>query len=174
MANAPVGKALVAQGGGPTAVINQSLVGVVQQAKKQKEITAIYGALHGVSGIVAENLVDLTQEADDNLENVAAVPASARARPGRDRRRRTASPPGVYRFPPVPPPGRCPAAPRPPFAAPWRAPAGAGTVARASRRRPASPNWGLGSPSYRGPVRPDRRLESSRWRISIWRISRCL
>jgi len=45
------GKALVAQGGGPTAVINQSLVGVVLEARKFPEISKVYGARHGVRGI---------------------------------------------------------------------------------------------------------------------------
>lgn len=71
------GKILVAQGGGPTAVINQSLVGVVQEARRFSQITRIYGARHGVRGIVEENLVDLTQETSQNLELVAATPSSA-------------------------------------------------------------------------------------------------
>lgn len=67
---------LVAQGGGPTAVINQSLVGVVLAAR-QAGAARIYGALHGVRGIVDENLVDLTSETSANLELVAATPSSA-------------------------------------------------------------------------------------------------
>jgi 6-phosphofructokinase 1 len=67
---------LVAQGGGPTAVINQSLVGVVLAARLAGA-TRIYGALHGVRGIVDENLVDLTQETTANLELVATTPSSA-------------------------------------------------------------------------------------------------
>jgi len=70
------GKAVVAQGGGPTAVINQSLVGVVQQARKFDCIENIYGALHGVSGIVNENFLDLTQATSHNLEMVANTPSS--------------------------------------------------------------------------------------------------
>jgi 6-phosphofructokinase 1 len=71
------GKILVAQGGGPTAVINQSLVGVVQEARRFREVTRIYGALHGVRGIVNEDFLDLTQETSHNLELVAATPSSA-------------------------------------------------------------------------------------------------
>jgi 6-phosphofructokinase 1 len=70
-------KILVAQGGGPTAVINQSLVGVVLEARRHKGIDLVYGARHGVRGIVEENFVDLTQETSHNLELVAATPASA-------------------------------------------------------------------------------------------------
>lgn len=71
------GKILVAQGGGPTAVINQSLVGVVLEARRFRNVTRIYGALHGVRGIVDEDFVDLTQETSHNLELVAATPSSA-------------------------------------------------------------------------------------------------
>ncbi len=71
------GKILVAQGGGPTAVINQSLVGVVLEARRFRNVTRIYGALHGVRGIVDEEFVDLTQETSHNLELVAATPSSA-------------------------------------------------------------------------------------------------
>ncbi|MGZ3183385.1 MAG: 6-phosphofructokinase [Telluria sp.] len=71
------GKILVAQGGGPTAVINQSLVGVVLEARRFREVTRVYGALHGVRGIVDEDFVDLTQETSHNLELVATTPSSA-------------------------------------------------------------------------------------------------
>ncbi len=71
------GKILVAQGGGPTAVINQSLAGVVLEARRFRNVTRIYGALHGVRGIVNEDFVDLTQETSHNLELVAATPSSA-------------------------------------------------------------------------------------------------
>ena len=70
------GKMLIAQGGGPTAVINQSLVGAVQEARRWNA-GGIYGALHGVSGIINETMVDLGQESDVNLEQVAATPCSA-------------------------------------------------------------------------------------------------
>ena len=70
-------KALVAQGGGPTAVINQSLVGVVLEARKYSEIEKIYGAKHGVRGILNEDLVDLSDISIENLEKVAQTPSSA-------------------------------------------------------------------------------------------------
>ena len=73
----PLQKILVAQGGGPTAVINQSLVGVVLEARRHKGIDRVYGARHGVRGIVDEDFVDLTQETSHNLELVAATPGSA-------------------------------------------------------------------------------------------------
>ncbi|MBP9148682.1 MAG: 6-phosphofructokinase [Rhodoferax sp.] len=71
------GKILVAQGGGPTAVINQSLVGVALEARRFAQIGHIYGALNGVRGIVDERFVDLTQETSHNLELVANTPSSA-------------------------------------------------------------------------------------------------
>jgi 6-phosphofructokinase 1 len=70
-------KALIAQGGGPTAVINQSLAGVVLQARLFPGISRVYGARHGVRGIVNEDLIDLSQETAANLEAVAATPAAA-------------------------------------------------------------------------------------------------
>ena len=70
-------KVLVAQGGGPTVVINQSLVGVVLEARKFRHIERIYGARHGVRGIVDEDLVDLTRETSHNLELVGDTPSSA-------------------------------------------------------------------------------------------------
>ena len=71
------GKILVAQGGGPTAVINQSLAGVVLEARKFPNISAVYGAYHGVRGIVDQNFADLTKESAENLERVAQTPSSA-------------------------------------------------------------------------------------------------
>lgn len=82
------GKALVAQGGGPTAVINQSFVGVVLEAKKYSQITKVYGALGGIEGIINEEFVDLSTETAHNLEMVAATPSSAllscRVKPDRE------------------------------------------------------------------------------------------
>ena len=70
------GKVLVAQGGGPTAVINQSVVGAVLEARKYPQVTHVYGALHGVRGIVEEEFVDLTEATTHNLEAVACTPSS--------------------------------------------------------------------------------------------------
>ncbi|MFZ6751302.1 6-phosphofructokinase [Undibacterium sp. Ren11W] len=71
------GKILVAQGGGPTAVINQTLAGVVLEARRFRQVERIYGARHGVRGIIEEDFVDLTQETSHNLELVANTPSSA-------------------------------------------------------------------------------------------------
>ncbi|MGB0671502.1 MAG: 6-phosphofructokinase [Rhodospirillales bacterium] len=71
------GKVLVAQGGGPTAVINESLVGAVIESRKFPSVERVYGAYHGVRGIIDEDLVDLTRETTHNLEGVAKTPCSA-------------------------------------------------------------------------------------------------
>lgn len=71
------GKILVAQGGGPTAVINQSLVGVTLEARRFRNVELVYGARHGVRGILDEDFLDLTQETTGNLELVASTPSSA-------------------------------------------------------------------------------------------------
>src|ERR1700716_3891391 len=71
------GKILVAQGGGPTAVINQSLAGVVLEARRFRNVELVYGARHGVRGIIDQEFVDLTQETSHNLEMVANTPSSA-------------------------------------------------------------------------------------------------
>lgn len=72
-----VGKVVVAQGGGPTAVINQSLVGVVLESRKFSQVVSVYGAINGVRGLINEDFVDLTQETTHNLEQVAVTPSSA-------------------------------------------------------------------------------------------------
>ncbi len=44
------GNLLVGQSGGPTAVINYSLIGIIEEAKKHKEISGIFGAINGIEG----------------------------------------------------------------------------------------------------------------------------
>ena len=73
----PPTKILVAQGGGPTAVINQSLVGLVLAARKHPGISQVIGARHGVRGIVEQDFIDLGQQTSALLEQVAATPSSA-------------------------------------------------------------------------------------------------
>ncbi|MCR6546835.1 6-phosphofructokinase [Dehalobacterium formicoaceticum] len=72
-----IGKVVVAQGGGPTIVINQSLVGVVLESRKSTQITSVYGAIKGVEGILNEDFIDLTMETSHNLEQVGLTPSSA-------------------------------------------------------------------------------------------------
>ena len=71
------GNMLIAQSGGPSMVINQSLVGAVLAAKANKAVGKIYGALHGIQGILDEDFIDLRKETKARLEAVAATPSSA-------------------------------------------------------------------------------------------------
>lgn len=71
------GNMLIAQSGGPTAVINQSLVGAVLEARKHGLIQKVYGAMHGIQGILDEDFVNLSRESEANLEKVAQTPSSA-------------------------------------------------------------------------------------------------
>ncbi len=77
MAKPDISQVLVAQGGGPSSVINQSMAGVVLESRKFRNVQKVYGAFHGVRGIVDEDFVDLTQETTHNLELVAGTPSSA-------------------------------------------------------------------------------------------------
>jgi 6-phosphofructokinase len=71
------GNLVVGQSGGPTAVINNSLVGVIHEAFRYEEIGDIYGMLHGISGVLNEELIDLRRESPDTLETLRDTPASA-------------------------------------------------------------------------------------------------
>lgn len=71
------GNMLIAQSGGPSMVINQSLVGAVLAAKTSSKIVEIYGALHGIQGIFDENFIDLRIEPEEVLLRVAQTPSSA-------------------------------------------------------------------------------------------------
>ncbi|MCD6459866.1 6-phosphofructokinase [bacterium] len=71
------GNALVGQSGGPTCVINQSLVGVIEEAHRSDAIENLYGALHGVQGILNEDLIDLLKETPKTLKRVARTPSAA-------------------------------------------------------------------------------------------------
>jgi 6-phosphofructokinase 1 len=69
-------KILVSLGGGPTPVTNQSIVGVVLEARKFQSVERIYGSMRGARGIVDEEFTDLTGETRQNLELVAGTPSS--------------------------------------------------------------------------------------------------
>jgi len=81
------GKMVIGQSGGPTSVINQSLVGAVLEARKHDAITGILGAHHGIAGIMSEDFIDLTTQSVEVLEDVANTPAAAlgsvRLKPGK-------------------------------------------------------------------------------------------
>jgi 6-phosphofructokinase len=67
---------LIAQSGGPTVVINQTLVGAIKEARRHAAIRKVYGSLHGIQGILGEDFIDLGRETDATLEAVAATPSS--------------------------------------------------------------------------------------------------
>ncbi len=71
------GNAVVGQAGGPTVVINQSLVGVIQEVQKHPQIETLLGARYGVRGVIDDNFIDLKRQPTEMLEIVARTPASA-------------------------------------------------------------------------------------------------
>ncbi|HEX3355783.1 MAG TPA: 6-phosphofructokinase [Tepidisphaeraceae bacterium] len=71
------GNAVIGQSGGPTSVINQSLVGVVQEVKRSGHIDKLLGARHGVRGVIDEKFISLKEVSDDLLERIAGTPAAA-------------------------------------------------------------------------------------------------
>src|SRR5687768_9338019 len=73
----PKGNAVVGQSGGPTSVINQSLVGVVTEARKQGHIDRLLGARHGVRGIINDDFIELNGVPDELLQRIAQTPAAA-------------------------------------------------------------------------------------------------
>jgi 6-phosphofructokinase 1 len=72
-----VGAALLGQSGGPTSVINASAAGVFIEALGQENITNVYGAIHGIKGILNEDFYDIGQEDMDELLRLKNTPSSA-------------------------------------------------------------------------------------------------
>ncbi len=64
------------QSGGPTPVINTSLYGVIKEAKRHAEIAGIFGSLHGIEGVINDNIVDLRQEDDDEVALLQQTPGA--------------------------------------------------------------------------------------------------
>ena len=77
MAAKLVGNACIGQSGGPTVVINQSLVGVIEEARRHKEIKKLFGARHGTKGIMKQDFLDLFRVPPKKLKVIAATPAAA-------------------------------------------------------------------------------------------------
>ena len=67
----------IAQSGGPSMVINESLVGAVLEARKSARIGRILGARHGIEGILGGDYVDLRKPSVAKLEAIARTPSSA-------------------------------------------------------------------------------------------------
>ena len=72
-----VGACVFGQSGGPTSVINASAYGVIRTALDTPEITKVYGAAHGVVGILEDTLYDMGQEDASELELLLNTPSSA-------------------------------------------------------------------------------------------------
>lgn len=77
MAERLKGNCLMAQSGGPTAVINASIAGVIQEAMKHGEIEGIYGAINGILGVLNEEFIDLRREKPETIEGLKNTPSSA-------------------------------------------------------------------------------------------------
>lgn len=71
------GNLIVGQSGGPTTVINQSLAGLVTEAARHDGIRNIYGALHGIQGVMKQEIVDLRSESPEDWERIARTPCAA-------------------------------------------------------------------------------------------------
>src|SRR2546423_8042652 len=77
MASKTRGNAVIGQSGGPTAVINQSLVGVILEERKHGHIDRVLGARHGVRGIINDDYLDVGKASLELLERIASTPAAA-------------------------------------------------------------------------------------------------
>ncbi len=72
----PAGKAVIGQSGGPTAVINKSLVGFIKEALKS-DFEEILGAKYGIQGMLNEEFVDLSKLNESQLYGIGKTPAAA-------------------------------------------------------------------------------------------------
>lgn len=78
MKNPPLkGKAVVVQSGGCTAVINQSLAGMVEAARNSTLITGILGSQFGIEGILNHSWVDLKTQSKNRIKKIADSPSAA-------------------------------------------------------------------------------------------------
>ncbi len=72
-----VGNLLVAQSGGPTAVVNASLAGIIQEAGRHDDIEEIFGGANGILGILEEELIDINDERARTIDGLKYTPAAA-------------------------------------------------------------------------------------------------
>ncbi len=77
MADTLRGNAVFAQSGGPTAVINASVAGAVQEAARTSSIEKLLGAYNGILGVLQEELFDLRKERAEDIENLKRTPSAA-------------------------------------------------------------------------------------------------
>lgn len=71
------GNLIMGQSGGPTAVINSSLCGVVQEGLRHNEITGVYGMAHGIQGLLDEDIIDLGKEDPETIAGLRKTPSAA-------------------------------------------------------------------------------------------------
>ena len=71
------GNLVVGQSGGPTAVINCSLFGVIEEALTHSRIGSVLGLVNGIDGALEENLIDLGRQPASILEGLCRTPSSA-------------------------------------------------------------------------------------------------
>jgi 6-phosphofructokinase 1 len=71
------GACIIGQSGGPTSVINASAYGVIRTALDSEAITKVYGAEHGIKGVLNDRLIDMSQEDASELELLLYTPSSA-------------------------------------------------------------------------------------------------
>jgi len=71
------GNLIVVQSGGPTAVINSSIAGVIKEALTNEEIKNIYGGINGILGILKEEIIDLKKENQTTINRLKSTPSSA-------------------------------------------------------------------------------------------------
>ncbi len=87
-----IGNAIVGQSGGCTAVINQSLAGVIEAARKSRKIKKLWGMRHGIRGVLNNDLIDLSKKSPSLINEIKNLPSAAlgsaryRLKPGDEKR----------------------------------------------------------------------------------------
>ncbi len=71
-----IGACIFGQSGGPTAVINASAYGVIRAALDAPEITKVYGAAHGIRGVLDDKLYVMDEEDPEELKLLLNTPSS--------------------------------------------------------------------------------------------------
>lgn len=71
------GNLIIGQSGGATAVINASLVGAVEEARRDGRVGGIYGMRYGIEGLLRDEIIDLRQQSDDVWAGLLDTPAAA-------------------------------------------------------------------------------------------------
>jgi 6-phosphofructokinase len=67
---------VIAQSGGPSPVINNSLRGIIETARELREVVSVYGGRHGIEGILKEELLDLSAQSPEEVALLRCTPAA--------------------------------------------------------------------------------------------------